>query len=768
MRQGFLREAEKLPPVLPHAFRRALPIAIPAAIAGIFVAFAVAKGVPAMRHDWWMPADSDALKSATLSALSTWRNDGLGNPTLYPNDYLFYAFVLALSAALPPAAVLAAIAAAVGALAVVAARTFASSVAGASGIAAILLFNPWTYDELVAGHLPMLLSFAATAWFAAECAKGRRASPLHLCIATVVVAQQLQFLAILVPAAALLWIARGIWQPLAVAAIVALPVAIGVALGYGDLQAIPYTLDWERNQSLHAPALLTLRGYFAQYDAALGRLGAAGGTALALAALAAVAIVRTRAAIAIAIALLALFAFTLGTNGPVAPLYAFVVTHVKASALFRELYDLIAYAAIGYVALIAAAIARAGRFAAAAALAGSLMLASWAFSPPSQFWVASGAIPISPIAVPQNTRFALLPPFQPLQFRGAGSGVDPDVFNRPGNVAPLNAYLPSYPAVTALARYASGGGDAMLRGLSVGEIVSRPWLCTDVPSLRAQVVTRDPIAACASAAVPKHLNAASELALQPRYAIGTLLANAGAGNLLALDAARAGLIGPQALATVVPAPTTPGTDPAHGWADARLFFATHPDLGQPYGGVYTTSPQPLAIVAGDRLLAQVRGRLLDARSGAPLRGVNAREFRWLSPGNAAAVRCDGECAIAAEAPSTFGYAADPPANPQAAVAFRMRAPWLVIADVPAAAAGSLLRYDVHYTPYWRVFGEPAALRHVRVDGAVNGWVVEAAAPPARVAIVEVRSCAAAIAELAAVLALAGLFGFAFRTKAAAA
>ncbi|HTU83090.1 MAG TPA: hypothetical protein VMF61_13230, partial [Candidatus Acidoferrales bacterium] len=635
-----------------RTFERPLSLAISATIVAIFVAFTVAKGVPAMRHDWWMSADPAALRAAAASSLSTWRNDGLGGPTLYPNDYLFYAAILALAVALPPVAVLGAFAALVGIVAVAAARTFSNGGVARCALSAILLFNPWTYTELVAGHLPMLLSYAGSAWFAAECTRGKSASPLRLCVAAVAVVQQLQFFAVLVPATLLLWFLGGLWQPFAVAAIAGIPVVIGVALGYGDLQAIPYTLDWERNQSLHAPAALALGGYFAQYDAALGWLGELGGTLFASVAAAGLVLARDRRAIATAIALALLFAFALGTNGPLAGAYAFAVTHVKATALFRELYDLLAYAAIGYAALIAAGSSRARWMAIASAVTAAVALASWCLAPPARFWVPSAAIPISTIAVPPNVRFALLPAFQPLQFHGSGSGTDPDVFNRPNDVAPVNAYIPSYPTVTALARYASDRDDAPLRGLSVGEIVSRPWLCTDVPSLRAQVKSRPIAQACGESVPAKHLNAVGELTVQSRYAVGTLLTNVGGGNVLAVDAARAGLIGPDALRTIVPAAPTPGTDPSDGWVDARLFFATHAAFGQPYGGAYTTSPaQPLSLARGDRILALVRGALLDAATGRRIGGGNAREFRWLQPpADAGAVRCAGECVVAAEGP----------------------------------------------------------------------------------------------------------------------
>jgi hypothetical protein len=98
-------------------------------------------------------------------------------------------------------------------------------------------------------------------------------------------------------------------------------------------------------------------------------------------------------------------------------------------------------------------------------------------------------------------------------------------------------------------------------------------------------------------------------------------------------------------------------------------------------------------------------------------------------------------------PSTYGYPLDPSGNPSSPIAFRSILPWLLSADLPELQSGSLLRYNVTYSPFWIVFPSGAALRHVRVDGAVNGWIVERSAAPGRAIVLELRSCIAAAAEL---------------------
>jgi hypothetical protein len=741
------------------ALLRASPYAtyaISCLIVAAFVAFTVAKGVPAMRHDWWMSADPAALRAAAVSALETWRNDGMGGAALYPNDYVFYAYVLAWCAFLPPVAVLGAIAATIGVLAALAARAFAGddrAWVATAGTLLVLLFNPWTYTELVAGHLPMLLSFAGMALLAAETARGPRASVALQCVATVAVAQQLQFLLLALPATGLLWAMRGRPQPFAVAALLFVPVAIGVTLGAGDLAQIPYSLDWEKNQSLHVPAALGLRGYFAHYDDALGIAATIGSTLLVATVVAALVSIRTRAQWIVACACCVLLCFATGTNGAFAPAYESFVTNVKASAVFRELYDLAGVLAVGYVTIVAAAFAR-GRWAhAAVALTGILMLVSWIYAPPSRFWIPSSSIPVSTVDAGPNVRFAVFPAFQPLTFRGQGSGPDPDVFNRPGNVAPLNSYLSAYPAVTALATYSQTGHAAPLAALSVAEAIQRPWLCTDAPSLRAQVTegkTRSAFGApaCGTAAAPVRFAPIAELTVAPGYSIGTLDRNVGAGNVLAVDAQRAQATPGDADATVVPR-SAGGTDPTQEWIDARLVFSRNSAFGQAYGGVYTTSEQALDVVPGDALLVYVRGRLTSRDVRRTLAtGGDATGYRWLTTAAGVhAVRCFGECIVAAETPATGGYPLDPPEHPSVPVNFSAIAPWLLRATLPPVPSGGLLRYNVSYSRYWAVLGNARTLRHVRVDGAVNGWIARSPAAAAAVTIVEWRSAAEAMAEL---------------------
>lgn len=719
-------------------------------VVAAFVALVVAKGVPALRHDWWMSSNPDALRSVIAGGLSTWHRDGLGWADSYPDAYAFYALTLGLAYLLSPVWVLAVIAAAIGGLCAVAAATFGRLRGNANAalpLLLVLLFNPWTYTELVAGHVIMLVSYASTAAFVAEAAQGRRASSLRLCLFSLGIAQQLQLLLVMLLGTVGYAVARREWRPCLTIAVSALPVWIGVGLGYHDLSAIPYTLAWERTQSLAFPGVFQMRGYFAHYSAALGPLELVGSTLFAFTALVALVVERSRAGLCTAALVLLIALAASGSNGPLAAAYDFVVTHVHASAVFRELYDLVAFIAIGY-ALLASLAMRHRPTAPLVLLAGVAMLAAWMLQPPWHFWVPSSSVPTTNVSLGANVRFALLPAFQPMRFEGRGSGPDPDVFDRPNNVVPLNAYYPVYPASTALARLAAGD-DTLARALSVGEVVQRPWLCTNVQALNEQArASHAAPASCGKPANPRYLRALPEMTWQHGYAIASLASNLGAGNVLVDDALGAGISAGPDPVRIRAFSATGGTDAAREWIDARLLFTSIPTLGQSYGGIFTTSATLQTVTPDSFVLARIRGRLIDAADGATI-ARSTHGYAWMAIGSAThAVRCDGACALAAQANEHPLAPLDPPKRRAFAIHFHERLPWLIAATLPPLAPGSLLRLNVTYTPYWSVL-PGHGWQHVRIDGAVNGWLTTAYRRKQRVTIVEWRCAAEALAELVA-------------------
>lgn len=707
-----------------------------------------------LRHDWWMSPDAAGLRAQALTGLATWSNNGLGRPALYPNNYLFYCFVWAFAQAAPIVA-LAAVAALFSAVCAVAASTFtevAGSRAFAIGAMLLLCFNPWTYTELVAGHLPMLIAYAGLAWFSAEIARGRRASSLRLTLATLLVAQQIQFLLIFLVAALAAGFALRRWQPLIAALVLALPVWLGVLLGHAELARIPYTLAWERSQSLALLAALQARGYFARYATALGTFGHAADAAFAILALLAAWLARARQALlAVAVALVAAL-ITTGVDGPIASLYGFVVTHVQATGVFRELYDLIAVVTLGYLVAIAFATRRYPVIASIAIAIGAAWLLAWWHAPPARFWVAGAQLPRVRVHAPAQSRVAFYPAFQPMSLGSKGSGVDPDVYDRPGGVSVLNTYLPEYPAVMAFSRYATSGNTRLLRALSVSRIVERPWLCTDLTTLAVQIAARSTQRrACGADAAPVALAPLPEVTLASHFAVGSLDTNVGAGNLLVGDAVRAGLASgpaPQPIAA-----SSSAVDAHRAWVNARLFFVARPEIDQAYGGVYTASQQPLRVVAS-AVLAEVRGSLWsDGRRVAR----TTRGYRWfaLGPGRHT-ITCRGQCAVAAGAAAIPGVPTNPPRHRAAAVRATHLLPWLWRIALPAAKPGNLLRINVTYTRYWRIVGDRDFV-HVRVDGAVNGWVAQRRQGARTVYAIEARSATLQVVELVSVVLLIPIF-----------
>jgi hypothetical protein len=167
-------------------------------------------------------------------------------------------------------------------------------------------------------------------------------------------------------------------------------------------------------------------------------------------------------------------------------------------------------------------------------------------------------------------------------------------------------------------------------------------------------------------------------------------------------------------------------DPRTDWIDARLAFAEAPDLANPFGGTLTQSRRAYSVEAGAWLLTYVRGELL-ADGGAPLvrnRGV----FEWVRvPFGVRAVRCAGLCEIVVQTSQSPVLIVPPPPHARS-LDFRRVAPWLYVVDRPSDGA-RLLRFNERYDAGWTAFAAGHTLPHVRLDAAVNGWLLTPSSHP---------------------------------------
>ena len=730
--------------------------ALPAAVAAAFVAF-VASDVPVLRHDWFpiVPSLSFAVDNVT-----GWDPTGMGTVIAYPASFILIfarsAFATILGSYPTHLAYYASCALLMAYGAARLARVLGASALVQPAAALFAVFNPWTYTELVAGHSWMLLSYGATYWVIAECC-GRDRSERRLIPLVLVIAPQVQFL--VVDFVFYVWLSLRVrsWRALLAIGAMLLPVFVGVEISRTVLRGIPLTLEWERSQSVEPLRALLLRGYSTQYDAVLAPFFEWACwlvVALAVTGVVLIALERKRELWLIAFAAVPLI-WSFGLKGPFDAFFSWTILHVSEAALFRELYDLLGFVAIGYVAFCAVAAARWRPLGATWLVAGVAMLLAWTLAPPGRYWVGARALPAVTVPRTANTRFALMPALFPASFHGRGSGTDPDLYAHPGNITPVNEAYALYPVSAALGSYLRDGRVDRLAALSVESIVARPWLETD-PSIRYQFALPAPAWLFKTVTQPRAIAAAlPQLSLSAMPEVGTLDSNLGAGNVLLGDAATAtGPLVPQA-GTLSPrrkaSPPTAFSSPPRmgGWTRAWRSSKNRNSLNR-YGGALTTSRTAvLPLASGKAALVFVRGSLLTP-AGATLASTT-NGYRWIVlPPSVSGVRCAGLCVVAAQAVRMPAYPLDPPAHPSRAIGYRTLTPWFVVANVPAGEA-ELLRYNVTFDDNWVALYANAPLSHLRVDGVVNGWLLPARQQAATIVLVEGGAVCVAFAELVAVL-----------------
>jgi len=691
---------------------------------GALIAYLVAgHGVPLLRHDWGIPASQDSLRPAIASLFQPWLDRGIGSAQPYPTAYLL-GFVIAPWTWLSPSAFAWALVFAIAALIATGglevSRALAAPRLAQVACALFAILNPWTYSEFVAGHVFMLASFGFVVLLCAEILRPQpRAAALILLSALLIT--QIEFFALgAIPVA--VWLLRsGRYAAVASMGLAALPIAFGIASHYHDLLGIPYTLAWQRVQSVPVLDALQLRGYFAGYDGGFSTLWAVLWSFAAFGLVATWLSARRGAILAFLLVGWAAVVASTGTKWIIAGLYSAVVVAVTESGLFRELYDLLAFATLGYVVAIAVV---AARFRATAPLALGLsmtLLLPWLSQPPFDWFVPQRDVPSLALPETPDARVALYPAFQPLQYRGLGSGLDPDMFEQDGRAIPINDAFPNYPAANALA-VSLRGDPSQLAALAVGSIVERPYFeqadgkpaRRSAPARPSDRSSTRAIAAYPLLGIVDGEPPVAAIARDPRRT-ATFFGDAPSGKT---PAVRDFL--------VIPAPRL-STEAADAWIDARLAFRFHPEIATRFGGAFTTSRSPLPIARGAWILAWTDGRLLsdDGRTIARRSGGLA----WKSvPDDTTSVRCAGSCAVIGTADRPPARAEGPLLRPRR-VRFEELEPWLLRAAVPDHAPATL-RLAMRYETSWTLLG--AGAEHVRLAGDLNGWVLERG--PARSAL----------------------------------
>ena len=719
------------------------------AAALLFAAFVVAKGIPTLRHDWTWPIDGRAIPWFASTSFNGWLSDSLGVANPHPTTYLIAIPIVAVMWIAGPLVALALFAAVTGYACMRAAASAASQWGAAwpaaVGIGCFALFNPWVYNQVVAGHLVMVLAYAGLIGLFSEMLRGRAASPVRLALWTVLVQAQLQFFILAMLALVAFACATRKWLPPLAGILVALPSIVGLVAERSTLLNIPYEAEWQTNQSVAPIPLLGLNGYFAGYA---DRLGIAASVAVWIVlALALIGVVAARrrlpASIAFAAAVL-FYVAILGVHGPLALPYQWTVRHIPESGVYRELYDGAGIIAALLALLACAAAARVRALGYVALATGVTLPIAWGFHPPSDFWIGAARYPHPSVAAPPFTRIALFPAFQPLRLQtGAGDGADSDAFVYPHVVPAINEYFPTYPADMALARYEQSGDGEALRLLGVTEIVPRPWLASKARGGIGLAGTSLVPAASRGAVAAQHLDGAtpllSECGAPDVVDIGS---PPGACNVFAGD-----MPGYQTIHAI--APPSDSIDARTAWIDARLTYSEAPALAQGLGGALTQSAAFWSVEPNSWLFAYVRGALV-AANGRTLANSSG-SFNWIRiPPETGAVRCAGLCELVAQASSPPNIPARKPQPSVRPLPFRYVTPWLYVVN---ARAPGLLRFNERYDAAWSAFAAGRTLRHVRVDTSVNGWFLSS---PATVVLLQVTAAAQLLAEIVGIVCVLAL------------
>lgn len=707
------------------------------AVAAAFSVAVAGGGIPALRQDWsWNGSRSGFLLNAWY-AFTGWSASGFGMAHPYLTGYAVTMALMVLVSVVGSQYALALSALTIGWLCAFGGWRLARS-AGAGPVPALasagfMVFNPWVYNEVVAGHLLMVLAFGCVALLLAEAVKPTPNRHI-LALLTFACVEQIQFFLICVVIVGILAMRRAEFRlALATGVIAVSPMVVGVVGEHSSLSAIPYTLTWQRVQSVDPVRALLLRGYFTHYTASLPAFCVlAQWLVLALVAMGALLALRSTLGRILDVSAFAAWLLATGTKGPAAVPYSFLVTHLHMSAVYRELYDLVGLSAIAY-AILAAVACRAAPFLSWLWAASTFAIAaSWVIAPPSAYWIPSSVLPHVAVSAMPNSRFALIPPFQPLRYHGRGSGIDPAAYPRFENIVPVNEVTLSYPVDAALAAYDQTRNDHALGALSVSQVIDEPWFVGDAQALRGQVALTDIPQRSRGIKTHRIRNYLPELSLSPLPSVSGVADRMGFGEALFSDVS--GLRGPGVPRSWAMYPRIHPIKPSdkrllaeNGWVDVRQAFAVEPQLAQGIGGVYTRSARAvLSIRGGTEALVYVNGVLRDSR-GSPL-FLSRGGYQWIRlPRALRGVRCSGECVVAAtgRVPQLSPAARRPLRNRP--VAFSLPLPWLAFATIPPSRMSRMLRYNVRFDGAWTAFNERTVLPHFRIDGTANAWIM----PPHR-------------------------------------
>lgn len=701
-----------------------------AGLCGVLLALlTLAKGIPQLRHDWGFPAVPAALPPAIATTFMPWIDRGLGQPQPYPTQYLV-GFVLYPLSLLPPLAFLALLIFAIGTAAALAGSEIAAALESRAELrlacALISVFNPWTYTEIVAGHVFMLIGYCGLLWVCSELLRARL-RPRCLAAATALLITQIEFWAFASLALLACLLVLKQWRSIVAWALAATPIVVGILSHYRTVRGTAFLLDWQRAESLFPIDAVTLRGYFAHYDTSFDLIWLVPTILAFLSGYALVFTVvrRHRSFPVLALAAVAILLST-GTKGPISQLYTSAVLNVTEVGVFRELYDLLAFGAAAWCVSVAS-IPLTRLAANGVLLLSAALLVPWCAAPPANWFVAESSIQHVLFPGEAQKRIALLPYLQPLSLGTAGSGLDPDAYAQSQRDLPLNDVFPQFPVLSALADSAHGD-DRSVAALGVDTIVNRPGLRSDVRTLQDVYPVFN---GSETKGTSRRVAGAPILSLftgtAPMVRIGRDVRRVGIffGDDDSVDRDNI----QRASASRIT------SDPHQAWIDARLAVPEFQFLGSEFEGTYTESGMPFTAPPDARFALLWTNRRLVSVQGAVIAKAST-SLRWYSLPHAATLLCEGTCSIAAFARNLPSLEDEGKMARLTAIPFAWRSPWMLSATLPARQQPSTIRFAETFDPGWLLIGTSG--RHLRLDQSLNAWLVSAG-PKTQIWIVNIIS-----------------------------
>ncbi len=377
------------------------------------------------------------------------------------------------------------------------------------------------------------------------------------------------------------------------------------------------------------------------------------------------------------------------------------------------------------------------------AIAALALVAAWIAVPPFGYWADGRIVPITDASGAQALRTAFLPAFQPLSLGGIGSGADPDVETAwATGRSVINQYLTTYPANAAFRRYLRAGDSSQLAALGIDRIIARPWfspapgIAPDPHTNQRADAVRFPNAIARTATT---INPIPLFSLNGIPSIGALDRDLGTNGVFFGDLHSPDI--PSVIAFQSPGITA---DPRRGWTSAELASSMYPQIAQGIGGVATSSNARIALRTLQWTLEYSHGR-----------------FAWTqtSPGRHV-FACRQLCAVVATTRKRPRWPLDPiGARRFGRLSYRQLSPWWFVINVPPLAQARLIRFNTAYDPHWQMGG--AVAQHLRIDAAVNGWIVAADAKPRRLTVMHSVSLIQAVLSAVGLVWTLALFAFAF-------